>query len=150
MKRSVAYASLLAVSGILTTFNAIAEPNIIEIGILCPDASGTGNNTLSNWGSGLIAGYGKESINSAPSPQAPYFSVRVVGANFPSRISDGNYASTGTQYDPTQATVTCSYASSSGFDPINVNYALTNGVGGVIIYNTVNTIVLNQYVGLKK
>ena len=135
--------------GLLATFSAVAEPNIIEIGIACPDASGSGNSTLSNFG-GRIAGYGKESINSVPSPIAPYFSVSTLGGNFPPRISDGNYTSTGTQYDPTQAIITCSYSSSAGFDPITVPYELTNGIGGVIIAKTANTIVINQYIGLKK
>ena len=131
----------------MTSFNAVAEPNIIEIGITCPDASGTGDHTLSNWG-GRIAGYGKESINSVASPQAPYFSVNTAGGNFPALISDGNYASTGTQYDPTQALITCSYASAVGYSPLNIPYQLTNGAGGVIVSKTANTIVFNQYIGL--
>lgn len=148
MKKHIGLISLLALSGLFANSSAIADPNIIEIGISCPDASGTGSNTLSNWG-GRIAGYGRESINSVSMPIQPYFSIGTAGGHFPSRISDGHYASTSTQYDPTLGIVTCGYTSAAGFDPINVPYDLTNGAGGVIVTQTLSTIVIYQYIGLK-
>lgn len=150
MRNGVKTAIFFALLGVIASSNAIADPNIIEIGIVCPDTSGIGQYTLSNF-NGYIAGYGREYVNGGtPAPVLPYFSTKSYDGNFPSQIAAGAYTSTSTAFDPTQAIVTCSYISSAGFDPINVNYWMTNAQGSTIVGKTSNTINLNVFVGLRK
>lgn len=150
MKNKMNTVVFCAIYGLLASSNAIADPNIIEVGIVCPDTSGTGQYTLSNFND-YIAGYGKEYINSGtPAHVSPYFSVKTYGGNFPALISEGAYVSTSTQFDPGQSLVTCNYISSAGFAPIHVSYWLTNAQGSTILSQTVDTININVYLGLKQ
>ena len=150
MKKKINTVVFCAIYGLIASSNAIADPNIIEVGIVCPDTSGTGQHTLSNFNS-YIAGYGKEYINSGnPAHVSPYFSMKTFGGNFPALISGGAYASTSTQFDPIQSLVTCNYTSSAGFDPIHVSYWLTNAQGSTILSQTPDTITINLYLGLKQ
>ena len=148
MKNSFMPFILFSFSFFLVSTNVLADPNTVEIGISCPTANGTGTHTLSNFGN-RISGYGSESINSNPAPMAPYFNLNFTSGNFPIKIASGAYSSTGTDYDPTTGRVTCSYTSAT-FDPITVTYQMTNGFGGVILSQTAETIVINQYIGLKR
>ena len=134
--------------GIIITSNAIANPNTVEVGISCPNATGAGYNSLSNFG-GRIHGYGKESINSVPGSHAPYFSYQFATGHFPANLATGSYTNSGVDFDPTTAAIVCKFTSSAGYDPINVTYQMTNGHGGVVISQTVDQIVFIQYFGLK-
>jgi hypothetical protein len=135
--------------GFIISFPTLADPNTVEIGISCPDASGGGYNSLSNFG-GRIAGYGKESINSIPAPHSPYFSYLYTTGHFPSNLAMGAYTNSGVDYDPTNALVICKFNSGNGYDSINVTYQMTNGKGGVVQSQAQNEIVILQYLGLRK
>ena len=139
---------LVACSGFVFSCNAIADPNSIQIGFSCPNTSGTGPYNLSNFG-WRIAGYGQEFINGTQAPNLPYFNFGFTSGNFPSIVSMGAYSSSGTQYDPATGVVGCIYTSANGFDSFVATYEMTNGNGGYVISQTQNTIVINQYVGLK-
>ena len=148
MDHSCKFTYLLFGLGLIITSNAIATPNTVQIGITCPDATGVGSNTLSNFGSN-IHGYGKESINSIPGSNAPYFSYHFTTGNFPANIADGAYTNTGVEYNPSSSLIICKFTSSNGFDPINVNYKITNGRGSVVLTQTQDQIVWLQYLGFK-
>jgi hypothetical protein len=133
---------------LIVTSNAIATPNTVEVGISCPNGSGSGYNSLSNFGR-KIHGYGKESINSIPGSHAPYFSYHFTSGHFPANIANGSYTNTGVDYDPTSGAIICKFTSANGYDPINVVYHMKNGKGGVVLSQTQDEIVFLQYIGLK-
>lgn len=135
--------------GFIMSSPTMANPNTVEIGISCPNASGTGFNSLSNFG-GRIAGYGKESINSIPGPQSPYFTYLYTTGHFPANLAMGAYTNSAVDFDPINALVTCEFNSSNGFDPIKVSYQMTNGQGGIVESQGLDQIVIIQYLGLQK
>ena len=144
MKKSIL--ALIAASTLMSSV-AIADPSIVTLEFTCPGVTGTGPFVLSNFGGKKIAGYGTETINGDPAFNAPYFSFAIpVGANIPSSLS--TYSSSGTGFDPVTGIVTCSYTSSSTFDPFTVSYQMTNAEGCQVATQTASTITINQFIGL--
>ncbi len=144
MKKYFALASLVIVMAApLTVF---ADPTPIQLAFTCPDTTGIGIHTLSNFGGARIAGYGNLMVDTSTG-RDPYFTYGIpVGGNIPAKIHNGNYSNAGTDYDPDNAIVSCSYTSPT-FDPFTVLYQLTNGTGGNIFSQTPNSITVVQYVG---
>jgi hypothetical protein len=145
MKKTLA----VLLAGLTISGAALADPSIVVIVFTCPAATGSGPTVLSNFGS-RIAGYGTQTINGDPSFNSPYFSgTFAVGANIPPSITAGSYTSTGTSFDPTQGLVTCSYTSSTTFDPFSVIYQMVNAGGTQVATSTASSITLNQFIGFK-
>jgi hypothetical protein len=149
MKKSIVIASFLALSG-LTAPVVMAAPSTVEINFVCPGVTGVG--ALYNFGS-YIGGYGQETINGNPStPNSPFFTYNISsGANIPANLADGVYASSGTNFDNSTSKVSCTYTSSAtpAFDPITVDYTLTNATFISLTSQTVDSINLVQYLGLR-
>ena len=147
MKRSLVLASIFAMAG-LAAAPVMADPSIIVLSFTCPSASGTGLHVLSNFGGVKLAGYGTLTVDGSPAFNSPYFSYMIPSsANIPNKLT--TYSSSGTDFDSVTGIVTCSYTSSSTFDPFSVSYTITNGLGGQIANQTMNTIDINQFVALK-
>lgn len=145
MKKSLA----LLLASLTFSGAVMADPSIVVIVFTCPTATGAGPGTLTNFGA-RIAGYGTETIDGTPSFNRPYFSGAIApGANIPANITTGSYSSSGTSFDPTEGIVTCSYTSSTTFDPFSVIYQMVNAGGTQVASSTTSTITLNQFVGLK-
>ena len=104
------FISFFCILSFIVSSPTMAEPNTVEIGISCPNASGVGYNSLSNFG-GHIAGYGKESINGNPVSPSPYFKYSYVTGNFPANLATGAYTNNGVTYDPTMGLLTCKFIS---------------------------------------
>lgn len=138
---------VLALTALLATSTAFADPSIVVIEFTCPTTTGAGPHTLSNYGS-RVAGYGTETIDGNPAFNSPYFNFTIGTANIPPLLT--SYSSSGTGYNSITGVVSCSYTSSGAFDPITVVYEMTNSNGGQIAAQTTNTITINQFVGLKK
>lgn len=150
MKKTL-WAVSFAIGSIAFASIASASPSLVPLVFTCPTATGTGPNTLVNFGS-FIGGYGTELINAVPSaPNQPYFSTTVApGANIPVPISAGSYSHSGTNYNSGTGVVSCSYTSGASFDPFTVTYTiLVNGSGGMISAQTTGTITIDQFIGLK-
>lgn len=141
------FALLVLLTGVVTVpMTVLADPTPILLNFVCPNTTGTGTNSLSNFGDSRIAGYGTLMVDTNPG-RPPYFTYAIpAGAHIPSKINTGNYTNNGTDYDPDNAIISCSYVSPT-FDPFTVSYQLTNGVGGTINSQTANSISINQYVG---
>jgi len=145
MKKSLC--AIVALSGLVSTI-ALADPTLITIEFTCPTTTGTGPNTLVNFGS-RIAGYGTELIDGSPAFNSPYFNFSFTTGTYPSPISAGSYSSSGTGFDALSGIVSCSYTSSTTFSPFTVSYQLTNAGGSQISAQTANTITLFQFLGVK-
>lgn len=144
MKKSILFASMIACISLPMT--VLADPTPITLSFVCPNTTGVGINTLSNFAGARIAGYGTLTINASPG-RSPYFTYIIpAGSHIPAKLNTGNYSSSGTDYDPENALVFCSYTSPT-FDPFTVVYELTNGAGGTINSQTASTITVNQFVG---
>jgi hypothetical protein len=141
---------MLSIAGSIIYFSTLmpvsADPSPILLNFTCPNTTGTGANTLSNFGA-RIAGYGSLTVAGSPA-RAPYFTYTFSSGHFPDLIGSGLYTSSATSFNPVTAVVTCSYVSSGVFDPFTVSYQLTNGNGGVINSQTTSTISITQSVGL--
>lgn len=128
---------------------ALADPSIIEIAFTCPSPTGTDVHTLTNFGN-RIAGYGSETVAGNPAINLPFFSGYIVGgANIPAKLSVGAYANDSTDFDGTNGTISCKYASFAGYDAFTVDYTLTNVQGGLITNQTPDSITINAYIGLR-
>jgi hypothetical protein len=146
MKKSVFLASLIVFVGLPMT--VFADPTSILLVYGCPNTTGVGPNTLSNFNGARIAGYGTLTV-AGTSSRAPYFTGAIsANSHIPGSLSSGNYSSSTTNYDSVNAIVSCSYTSPS-FDPFTVVYQLTNGGGGTIESQTPNSITINQFVGVR-
>jgi hypothetical protein len=141
MKRLICTVSLLG----LTTVS-IANPTLIAVKFICPSATGAGLHTLARF-NGHISGYGTETLNNTPAFNSPLFSYSVpAGANIPMSLS--SYSNSGTSFDFATGLVSCSFASSGPFSPFTTTYQMTNVAGGQVAVKTVNSIIINQYIGL--
>jgi hypothetical protein len=128
----------------------MADPSLITFLFTCPTVTGSGHTVLSNFGS-KVAGYGTELIDGNPSFNSPYFSTPISGStNIPTNLTTGDYSSSATSFDNINGLVFCSYTSSTTFDPFTVAYQLTNGNGGQVAEQTLNTITIFQFLGLNK
>jgi len=143
------FLALFTLAGLMSIpLLALADPTAVILSFVCPDTTGAGLNSLSNFSDARIAGYGTLSVAGIPG-RAPYFTYLIpAGANIPSVLNTGNYTNSATAYDPNNAIVSCSYTSST-FSPFTVSYQLTNGAGGIIDSQTANTIAIVQYVGAR-
>lgn len=146
MEKFLSIIPLLGLS-LLMPNHAIAGGNTQQVGFTCPDASGSGAHSLSNYG-GFIAGYGKESINSVPCPDEPYFTFHYSDGHYPANLPVGTYVNSGVDYNPVNGTIICNYSSGTGYDPLHVSYHLSNGFGGLLVSSALDQIVILQYLGL--
>jgi hypothetical protein len=126
---------------------AMADPTVIAIHFVCPAATGVGLRVLTRYPT-RVSGYGTETLNGQPSFNSPYFNYNIVaGDNIPMTLI--SYSNSGTGFSFTTGMVFCSYTSSSGFTPFSVSYQMVNVAGGQIAAQTLNTITINQFIGMK-
>ncbi len=147
MKKTI-LASIVAAVG-LSTSMAFADPASLVVDVMCPGTTGIVN-VLSNYGD-HIKGAGTVTIVGLPGPTQAYFNVSITPGAFPAKLL--SYSNSGTDYDSTTATISCSYTSSvSGQDPFTVTYVAENFRGGVIdvANQTISTIRIVSAFGLKK
>jgi hypothetical protein len=150
MKKSVLFAIMAASIGLGVSQMATAgNPSLVPFFFHCPVVAASGTHVLLNDGA-KISGYGSEKINKESTSNNPYFSGAIsVGANIPGDLTTGGYANSGTSYDPQTGMVTCSYTSSTTFDPFSVQYAVTGGLGGMVTTSTVDELTFKKFLGVK-
>lgn len=150
MKKSINIAFILVFCGLSVAPPTFADPTVLKLAFTCPLPKGNGINVISNFGS-YVAGYGSELIDDNPAFNTPYFIGNIPsGANIPANIQQGVYVNSGTDFDVTTGMVSCSYKSSTRFDPFTVNYFITNSRGSVITSQSADKININQYVGFRR
>ena len=142
MKKIIAVVSLSVISGLGVIPSAVADPSSVNVEYTCPTTQGNNQHTLRNSGF-RIAGYGTSVVNGSPAFNDPFFIFDLVGGNiYPAKISAANYVSDSTDYDSTTGIVSCHYSSVSA-PPFAVSYVTTNGIGGIIVSQTANTITVD-------
>lgn len=131
----------------ISPLSVFADPSIITFEFTCPTTSGGGYHILRNFGT-QIAGYGIELINGVPAFNSPYFKTPIANnANIPTDLSKGSYTSSGTHYDNVNAVISCSYTSSSSFNPFTVSYNLFSNLYTQVVSQSANSITILQFIG---
>ena len=140
--------TLLTALACIVLLQSVLAASIVPFTFVCPNASGSGPNTLINYGQN-IGGYGTETINSAPSGSNPYFTTSIRNTdNIPLNLIDGKYINAGANYYLN--VVSCNYSSTNTFDPFTVQYTMTNGKSSFVTAATNNSITISRYEGLAK
>ena len=141
MKKIIAIVSLSVISGLGVIPSAVADPSTVSVEYTCPTVQGNNQHTLRNSGF-RIAGYGISLVNGSPAFNDPFFVFDLIGGNiYPAKLSNAGYVSDSTDYDSTTGIVSCHYSSVSA-PPFAVSYFTTNGIGGIIVSQTANTIMV--------
>lgn len=146
MKKLVLFSVLIELISLYSP-SIFADPTLIAIEFTCPSATGSGPGVLSRYPTRL-SGYGTETLNGQPSFNSPYFNYNIQpGDNIPMSLS--TYSNSGTGFDPATGLVSCSFSSSGEFSPFTTVYQMVNAAGGQIAAQTLNSITINQFLGVK-
>ena len=125
------------------------NPSLVPFTLFCPTVGASGSHAVLNDGVN-ISGYGSERINNNSTANNPFFTAAVpAGANIPVDLATGSYANSGTSYDSATGMVTCSFASTGGFDSFSINYVVTGGAGALVKSSAVNKITIQKFMGSK-
>lgn len=151
MKKAIPITAFMILSNLIVSPIAMADPSPVKIHFQCPSISDNNSDIHALINSGdRIAGYGTELIDGNSSINMPYFSYTVpTTADFPALLAANYYQNSGTSYNSKDGIVSCQYTSMNGSNPFAVSYKMTNGSGGVAIFQGQDRIDINLYVGLK-
>ena len=138
-KKSIVLATVLS-SLIFSSGSFASLP--LTIGVSCPP-----NNTLANYQEKVI-GNGVETIYTSPQ-QVSSISFNSITN---SQVEDfSTYQSQSVKYSSSTGKVTCHFVSVNTANPaIDMSYTLMNGEGGIVVDSSMNSIIIQIPIGLKK
>lgn len=139
---------LIVIASLIFASNVMAIQKDYTATFTCPAVSGDFN-IIRHFGD-LIAGEGTEYLSVTDEISIVFFKSVVGNPTIPDDLILSGYFNNGTSYNSATGDVGCSYNTLQIFDSIRVFYTMINGMGGIVLSSTDDSISISLITGLKK